>query len=95
MIVVYTVCINQYLNAFVVYFILLFQNRPIVFWWKCYTTLYRPCLTHSPQKPEEMEEEEEEMEEEDGLLLVTGTELLGGGGGERIHDLDIHKMIFC
>lgn len=32
------------------------------------------------------------MEEEDGLLLVTGTELLGGG---RIHDLDIHKMIFC
>lgn len=73
MIVVYTVFINQYLNAFVVYFILLFQNRPIVFWWKCYTTLYRPCLTHSPQKPEEMEE--------DGLLLVTGTELLGGGEG--------------
>lgn len=82
MIVVYTVCINQYLNAFVVYFILLFQNRPIVFWWKCYTTLYRLCLTLSPQKPEEMEdeEEEEEMEEEDGLLLVTGTELLGGEG---------------
>lgn len=24
-------------------------------------------------------------------MLVTGTELLGG----RIHDLDIHKMIFC
>lgn len=78
MIVVYTVCINQNLNAFVVYFIHLFQNRPIVFWWKCYTTLYRLCLTHSPQKPEEMEEEEKE-EEEDSLLLVTGTELLGGG----------------
>lgn len=40
-----------------------------------------------------MEDEEEEEMEEDGLLLVTGTELLGGGG--RIHDLDIHKMIFC
>lgn len=91
MIVVYTVCINQYLNAFVVYFILLFQNRPIVFWWKCYTTLYRPCLTHSPQKPEE--EEEEGWGGGGDLLLVTGTELLGGGG--RIHDLDIHKMIFC
>lgn len=77
MIVVYTVCINQYLNAFVVYFIHLFQNRPIVFWWKCYTTLYRPCLTHSPQKPEE----EEGWGGGGDLLLVTGTELLGGGEG--------------